>query len=167
MRPAIIALVIAVWLAPTPAGAQKTDPNALAQYRAGLQLMSAEHWDEAADSFSRAIDIDPRFALAHYWLGRARIAGRRYVAAIAALETSGELYLQEMGSRASDQIAASQRRQEQLREIREMIRERQGGRQTAANERVMVDLERLASEIERQQGSASIDFRPEVPAFVR
>jgi tetratricopeptide (TPR) repeat protein len=129
--------------------------------------MSSEHWDSAADAFSRAIDIDPNFALAHYWLGRARIAGAKYVAAIAALEKCRELYLQEAGSRATDQLAANTRRHDQLREIRELIRERQRGRQTAATERVIMHLEMLQHEIELQQSSgSSMDFKLTVPAFV-
>lgn len=167
MRPAVLALTIVALLAPAPARALITDPTALVHYKTGLQLMAAEHWDEAAESFTRATGIDPRFALAYYWLGRARIAGRRYVAAIAALETCRELYQQEMGSRASDQLATNQNRQDQLREIRDLIRERQRGRQNAASERVVMHLETLANEIESQLKSDLImDFRVKVPAFV-
>ena len=167
MRPLALALTIGALVAPTPARAQQTNPAALVHYKAGLQLMSAEHWDEAADSFTRATDIDEKFAIAHYWLGRARIAGGKYVAAIAALEACRELYLQESGSRASEQLAASQRRQDQLREIRELIRERQRGPQTAANERVVTHLETLAHDIEwRQNSGSSLDFGLRVPAFV-
>lgn len=166
MRPTVIALIIAVLIAPTPARSQQTDPAALVHYRAGLQLMSAEHWDEAAESFSRAIDIDDEFGLAHYWLGRARIAAGKYVAAIAALHACRELYLQQSGSRASDQLAANQRRQDQLREIREMIRERQRGPQNAANDRVVMHLETLANDVERQMSGSRMDFRLQVPAFV-
>jgi tetratricopeptide (TPR) repeat protein len=165
VRLAIIALVAAVLI---PAyGAAQTDPNAEVHYRNGLQLMSSEHWDDAAEAFTREIDLDPKFALAYYWLGRARIAGAKYVAAIAALQTCRELYLQEQGLRASDQLAANTRRQDQLREIRELIRERQRGRQSAANDRVVMHLEMLEHEIESQQSSgSSMDFRLSVPAFV-
>jgi tetratricopeptide (TPR) repeat protein len=166
MRLLTIALTVAIALSSTAARAQ-TDPNAQVHYRTGLQLMSSERWDDAADSFSRAIAIDLKFALAHYWLGRARIAGAKYVAAIAALQTCRELYLQELGSRASDQLAANTRRHDQLREIRELIRERQRGRQTAATERVIMHLEMLEHDIQSQQSSgSSMDFKLTVPAFV-
>jgi tetratricopeptide (TPR) repeat protein len=166
MRLEAIALSVAVVFSSTAALAQ-TDPNARVHYRTGLQLMSSEHWDSAAESFMRAIDLDPKFALAHYWLGRARIAGAKYVAAIAALQRCRELFLQELGTRASDQLAANTRRQDRLREIRELIRERQRGRQTAATERVIMHLEMLEHDIESQQSSgSSMDFKLAVPAFV-
>jgi tetratricopeptide (TPR) repeat protein len=167
MRLAAAIVTLVALCVPATAGAQQRDPGAEAQYRNGLQLMSAEHWNEAAAAFSRAIDIDPKFSLAFYWLGRARIAGGQYVAAIAALQTCRELYLQESGSRASDQLAANTRRQDQLREIRDLIRERRRGPQNAANERVINNLEMMQQDIESQLSSgSSMDFRLTVPAFV-
>jgi tetratricopeptide (TPR) repeat protein len=174
MRPMMLVLLtISAMLAPAFADAQRTergqrtDPRAVSHYRSGLQLMGSERWDQAAAEFSAAIDIAPQFELAHYWLGRARIANGNYVAAIQALEACRDLYMEQLGTRASDQLAAQQQREDQLREIREMIRERQGGRQGAGTDRVILHLENLAKDIEWQKTMGSnMDFHLSVPAFV-
>lgn len=165
----VILIVLALWtvLSPVPGHAQQADDIAWGHYKTGLRLMSAEYWDDAAESFGKAIELDSNFTLAHFWLGRARLAAGKYVAAVQALETCRELSLRELGARASNQLAATQRRTERLREIREAIREQQTGPRTAASERVITQLETLAADIESMQSSgSSMDFQLRVPAFV-
>ncbi|HQZ38776.1 MAG TPA: tetratricopeptide repeat protein [Vicinamibacterales bacterium] len=167
MRTATAVVVALALLMSAGLQAQRTAPTALIHYREGLRLMGSEQWTAAEREFLLAIGIAPDFELAHYWVGRARIGDGRYVAAIQALETCRGLYLQAAGTRATDQLDAQRRRDDQLREIREVIRERQGGRQSAASDRVITHLENLAKDIEWQKHSGSnMDFELSVPAFV-
>lgn len=174
---AVLLMAVSVGLAPAvaiaqPATAQSFQPSqqldnaANSHYRLGLRLMTAEYWDDAAKEFQQAIDLDSRFTLAYYWLGRSRMSAGKFPDAVKALTECRELFLAELGQRASNQLSANQRRTDRLREIRELIREQQIGPATAGRDRTIMQLENLASDIEAQNTGASMDFVLRVPAFV-
>lgn len=145
---------------------QQIDSAATTHYRLGLRLMSSEYWDDAAKEFQQAIDLDPKFTLAYYWLGRARMANQRYADAIKSLVECRDLYLAELGTRASNQLEANQKRSDRLREIRELIRDQQIAPASPGRDRTIMQLENLASDIEAQATGASMDFVLHPPAFV-
>ena len=63
------------------------DPQkVLAQERLkeGQQLMQSEKFEEAARVFQKAIDLDPLLTMAHYGLGQANMALKRYPSAVLA-----------------------------------------------------------------------------------
>ncbi len=91
--------------------------------RAGWELMSAETWERAASAFEQAIAIDRTFEDAHYGLGRAQIALKRYVEAIETLKTCRQLYVAQAGRQFATQQDAQRNRQDRITEIDEQIRQ--------------------------------------------
>src|SRR3954463_9786893 len=61
-------------------------------YANGWEAIRSESWDAASREFQRAIDIQPRFALAYYSLGRAEMGRKNFAAAIVAYTKCRELY---------------------------------------------------------------------------
>src|SRR5436309_15116270 len=58
--------------------------EAMRRYREGQELMAGERFERAAEEFSKAIQYDQLFTLAHYFLGRTYGNLQRYASAIKA-----------------------------------------------------------------------------------
>src|SRR4051812_5515421 len=56
--------------------------EAVALFRSGQELLSAEKFEQAAAAFTKAVDKDPLLSIAHYGLGQANMNLRRYASAI-------------------------------------------------------------------------------------
>ena len=86
----LITAVLCLTLVAPAAAAQELSPDqsreAQRHYKAGLELMSAENWEKAAEEFKAAVAIDPLMAMAHYNLGQCRMNQKRYVEAVAAYQ---------------------------------------------------------------------------------
>lgn len=162
MTPLLMALTLATSLDVQP---PPTATAAAGAYRQGLALLAHEYWAEAADAFARAIDLEPRFTLAYYGLGRARMGQKAFPAAVTALTRCRELFLSDLGTRAADQLAASHRRQDQILQLREALRERQAGPQTSGNQTIVRQLQDQLWDLETlNRTSLELQLRP--PAFV-
>lgn len=162
MTPLLLAFALTTSLDTQPPEAATAAAGA---YRQGLALLANEYWEEAADAFTRAIDLEPRFTLAYYGLGRARMGLKAFPAAVAALTRCRELFLSDLGNRAADQLAASQRRQDQIFQLREALRERQAGPQTSGNQTVVRQLQDQLRDLETLNRT-SLDLQLRPPAFV-
>jgi tetratricopeptide (TPR) repeat protein len=143
---------------PTPTGATRA-------YRTGLALLAAEYWEDAAQAFTSAIDVDPRFTLAYYGLGRARMGLKEFDRAVVALSRCRDLYRAELGERAANQLAANQRHQEQMFVLREALREHQAGPQTAGSQTLARQLQDQMRDLENTTGGGA-DLRTRAPAFL-
>jgi tetratricopeptide (TPR) repeat protein len=105
--------------------------RALIPYRLGFDHMSNEAFDEAAREFQQATKTDPTFEMAHYMLGRANLARKRYVEAVAALNDARRLYRLQSGRQFSSAQDAQRFRRDTITEIDEYIRQLQNRRQTS------------------------------------
>src|SRR2546430_15353868 len=69
------ALLIAVGQSPSVTSGKLADAashrEAVAEFRAGQELLSAEKFEEAAARFTKAVEKDPLLSIAHYGLGQA------------------------------------------------------------------------------------------------
>jgi len=166
MRSPRLALALAL-AAVGSLGAQPRQASpAVPHYRAGMQLLAHEYWDDAADAFKRAIAADDQYALAHYGLGRAEMGRKDYRAAIRALLACRDLYIKDAGLRATRELGAMQRRQEQINELRYALREQQSGPQTPAQQRVVQELQNQISDLESRGLSNDLNMQAQAPAFV-
>lgn len=122
-RLALCVLLVAVASA---AAAQPITPiqqrAATQHYRAGLEFMSAERWDRAADEFQAAIAIDRQMAWAHYNLGQCRMAQRRYVEAGIAYERSIGAFEVIAKRVETDRIDNEIARRDEINEINDSLR---------------------------------------------
>jgi tetratricopeptide (TPR) repeat protein len=119
----VLAIIVAL---PAAASAQNGDilarRQALERYRAGVELMTAERWEQAAEEFTKAIQLDPLLTLAHYNLGQSYMALRRYASAIVALQGCRRAYEQIAALQQRDQAEAIRRQADEINELRDSVR---------------------------------------------
>jgi len=116
---AFVCLVSALLIGHAPISAQRVDAGrATRLYKTGWESMRHEAWAAAAKEFQQAIDIDPKFALAYYSLGRAEMALRDFPKAIAAYTTCRELYVASGGEHFNSQLDATKRLDDRILEMR-------------------------------------------------
>src|SRR5256885_13328689 len=102
--------------------------NALAHYRLGEDLMHSEQFEKASAEFQTAIKLDPLLTIAHYELGQSYMALRRYVEAIRAYLGCRTAFETMAAMVARNDFTADQRRDDEIRELRDTIGAVQSGR---------------------------------------
>jgi superkiller protein 3 len=85
-------------------------------YALGWGLIRSEDWAGAVKEFQQVIDIDPKFALAYYSLGRAEMGLRHLSKAIEAYTKCRELYVGGGGESVTNQANGTRRLDDQIRE---------------------------------------------------
>jgi tetratricopeptide (TPR) repeat protein len=120
-----------------PARAQLVEESvrqeALRHYRAGQELLLAEHWQRAADEFMDAIDLDPLLTLAHYGLGQAYMGLKEFRTAIRAYSGCREAFRTLHSLAASNKIAVERRRDDEIRELKDNLAAMDSGRVKGIN----------------------------------
>jgi Flp pilus assembly protein TadD len=165
----ILAFVVAgALVAGSPAAAQKladeaTRREALQYYRAGNELLSSERFEQAVEQFRKAIDKDPLLALAHYGLGQAYMGLQRYASAIQAYTGCRSAYQTLAGLAQTDQVNVDRQRDDEIRELREVIRGLQSRRIKTATvdptQRILA-LESRIKDLERMKQRNMDPMRP-------
>lgn len=127
---AFLALVASVSpaLGQTPGDRQK----ARVANKAGWDYMQAEAFEKAVTAFQGSIELDPTFEMSFYGLGRAHLALKQYISATSALSRCRDLYEAQVGRQFTNRQEAQRYRENRLVEIDELIRQLQGGPQTAS-----------------------------------
>jgi tetratricopeptide (TPR) repeat protein len=163
MRSLMVGLTLACALTSTIAVAQNASDDrkrAMGPYKIGFENMRAEAWAEAAKSFQSAIDIDPRFDLAYYMLGRVRLLQKQFPDAIAALSKARDLSLASTGNQFATAQERQRSRREHMNEIDEVLREYRAARPTAQTQEMIRQLEeqkRRLQESINQGNDISVD----------
>jgi tetratricopeptide (TPR) repeat protein len=162
-----VALLAVSLAAPVLAQTNATRDRAMVHYKVGLEEMRAEQWENAIRSFHQATDVDPKFEMAYYSIGRARMAQKRYDEAVSALTRCRDLYQAQAGRQFSNAHDAQRMRRDQIIEIDEILRQFRSGPQTP---QVLDRIREL--ELMRREYQLSIDrgnnmtIQNTVPAFV-
>jgi Tfp pilus assembly protein PilF len=165
----IVATVIACVLGLSIGAAQSktTRERARVQNQLGWEDMKAEAWERAARSFRNAIDIDPEFEIAHYGLGRASMALKKFPSAIAAYERCRNLYRAQAGRIFTNAQEAQRYRRDRITEIDEQIRMVQSGPMTGARADMMRQLQNQRRDIQESiQRGNDVTIESSVPAYV-
>jgi tetratricopeptide (TPR) repeat protein len=169
MRPALSAFALCLMLLSCgTAFAQLVDDvshnNALTHYRFGEDLMRAEQFANARDEFQLAIKLDPLLTIAHYELGQSYMALRQYQEAIRAYLGCKNAYESLAALISHNDFVADQRRDDEIRELKQSIDDIQSGRIRIVTGRdVMVArLEHRISDLERTKQIGRLSF--EAPA---
>jgi len=163
----VLAVVLVVTLATSLAHAQKladeqSRRQAMDAYRAGLEFMSSERFEQAVEAFTTAIGKDPLMTLAHYQLGQAHMALKRpasalyaYKGCLDAMETLHHL-------EESNKFEVDKQRQETIRQLRTELNGT--SQKIDVLKRTMLEQRLHELEQERTMPTGS-PFQP--PAFVR
>jgi len=165
MRAHIVVVVLMVALAPAYADAQKiadetSRRQAVELYRTGMEFMSSERFDKAAEAFIASIEKDPLLTIAHYQLGQAYMNLKRPASALQAYKGCLDAMEALHHLEESNKFEVEKQRQEVIREMR-----------TELNRNVKVDplkrtvIEQRVHDLEQEHSSAiGSPFR--APAFV-
>ena len=165
----VLFLSLALGLAP-PGSAQLADAvsheNALAHYRQGEDLFHREQFEGAVTEFQTAIKFDPLLTIAHYELGQTFMAMHRYSDAVRAYLACRDAFEKITVLAQRNTFAVDQRRDDELRELKEELSElRTGPNNSAATRNLQIlRLENQIAELDRmrQRNSASVDTPPEL-----
>jgi len=136
-------------------------------YLAGWQHMHAEEFEDAAGEFHSAIELNPKFAIAYFSLGRAYQNLHRYTEAVQALSTSRDLYEAQASAKFNSQMEADRYRQDRLMELQDMRTQVAKGPQS---DRTQNSLRQVDDAIRRTQEEKSrglnIGIENPVPSMV-
>lgn len=137
-------------------------------YRLGLENMKAEAWNEAANAFRAASEIDPTFEVAFYMLGRVHMAQKKFPEAVAAYEKCRDLYQTQAGRQFSSAQERVRYQDTRLREIDEVIRSYQSGPQTMQTADAIRQLQNRRRELEESmsRGQTTMTLETAVPSYV-
>jgi tetratricopeptide (TPR) repeat protein len=130
MRLLGIALGLSLWTCAAFAQSPSAETARIAQqrYKAGVELMSSEKFDEAVEEFKDALAIDRLMAMAHYNIGQCRMAQKRYVEAVAAYQASRDTF-EELGSLSQKERDERERlRRDEMNELRDDLQRLEQGR---------------------------------------
>jgi len=127
-----------------------------------MDFMSSEQFQKAADEFSKAIQKDRLLTIAHYELGRAYMALRRYASAVKAYRDCIEAFRTLFELRKRSQFDAEKERDDQIRAMEDTIlRLRRAGRNLQATQ-----LESRVTDLKKQGTSIRGTFQPPAEALL-
>ena len=163
-------LVLAAALAGRASAQQLVDDvshaNAIAHYRIGEELLHDEQFAKAAEEFQIAVKFDPLLTIAHYELGQAFMALRQYREAIRAYVGCRTAFQTMAGMLTRNEVVGDQRRDDEIRELKDSIREIQSGhiKIVTGRDAMIARLEHRISDLERttQRGQGAYDTPAEV-----
>ena len=133
-------------------------------FRAGMQALASERWDQAESEFKAALRIDPLYDAAFFGLGQVHMARRQYDDAIRAYIDSRDAFLAGAAARATNKVTTDRRIRDQIQTLQDYVRslERRG----ATNPTIIGDIERQRTRIRQLEAqlTLSADSIPDVPA---
>jgi Tfp pilus assembly protein PilF len=169
VRSTTAALVITlVALIGPPAVAQTTVKDhveAMKHLRLGQENLRAEKWDLAEREFKETVKLEPALELGHYGLGQVYMATKRYPAAVDAYLACRVAYNSNVAARASDDILAQRRLDDQIRTLEDERAVIGGQRVNATNNNASADLDRRIADLKSQRFH-DIKGAPPVPAWI-
>jgi tetratricopeptide (TPR) repeat protein len=97
------------------------------EYRQGEEKMRAESFEQAVAHFRTAIELDPLLSIAHYSLGQAFMALRRYPEAVQAYLGCRQSFERVASLSTQDKNAIEKAREDEIRELQDsLLRVQQG-----------------------------------------
>ena len=117
---ALAAALAAKPCAAAPEEAQRAE--ATAAYALGVRHVYGERWQDAAAAFETAVALDPGLPLAHYGLGQARMALKRYSEAAEAFLASRAAFVCAGQLSPEEQQQAARRLDQEVADLRDSMR---------------------------------------------
>jgi tetratricopeptide (TPR) repeat protein len=138
--------MMAMLLATAVLGAQDSKHDlAIANLRKGQDALRQEHWKEAEEFFTDAIEYDHLLEMAHYGLGQAFMGEKQYDDAVRAYKGCRDTYVKNATATLSDSVEAERRREDQIQSLRDYKTALQTGRTATMN--VMTTLNMIDNQI--------------------
>ena len=168
MRKLILAALLLAAVS-APAAVQTNQSRAVQHLRAGQNALQREQWQEAEREFKSAIELDPLLELAHYGLGQTYMATKRYVEAIRAFAATRDAFHRAVGEQITNSVEADQRREDQIRSLRDQRRAIESGRLRTSGTNTATALAQLDDQIRQLEGMRRRDSgggTPSTPPYI-
>ena len=107
--------------AQTPYQLNPDADRALLHYRRGWEAFRVEQWSEAASEFKQVLEIDAKYKLAYYGLGRSYMGLKQFADAAVAYERCRDLYEAAASEKFTSAQEADRIRQSDLDQIHQAI----------------------------------------------
>jgi tetratricopeptide (TPR) repeat protein len=153
------ALTAASEQAPPQPVSDRDHREALKFFRAGQEQYARERFEPAAEQFRLAAGRDPLLDLAHYSLGQAYMQLGRFTEAADAYKACIEAERTLHALAESNQFAAERRRDDDIRELKEIIDRLASDPKTAKSPRIL-QLQGRVEDLQRQRTVVGSPFHP-------
>ena len=149
--------------------------RALLHYRRGWEAFSVEQWSEAAGEFKQVIEIDAKYKLAYYGLGRSYMGLKQFADASVAYERCRDLYEADASEKFTTAQEADRIRQSDLDQIHQAINtlssRSSSGNPNALSSTTQNQIRQLRDQAQRIQTrrdaiNNNLSIASEVPSFV-
>jgi tetratricopeptide (TPR) repeat protein len=143
--------------------------ESLGHFRAGMQALETERYEQAETEFQAAITLDRDFDAAFYGLGQVYMRTRRYERAIRAYIDCREAFKRNVAAEAMGTVDADRRLRDQIDVLRDQVRNLQRVSQSSTAVNVSSSIDRLNDQIhllESRRARAVAGSVPPVPAGV-
>jgi tetratricopeptide (TPR) repeat protein len=150
------------------AGAAPSDSRhemAIARLRRGQEALRLEHWQEAEEQFTVAIGYDPSLEMAHYGLGQAYMAERRYDDAVRAYKRCRDAYLKNATSALTDDAELEHRVEEQVQALRDYRNNLTSRTNVSAGSPILVQVDGQIAQLEVMRKRSTTDA-PRTAPFI-
>jgi len=166
--------LVALWLLTSIAPNQAIPPRenadrerAMLHYQLGWEGLRAEAFGDAVREFKQAIEIDKKFKLAYYGLGRSHMGLRQFGDAAAAYESCRELYQAQVGENFKNRLDADLMRRDDAQQLQIAIQQMSKGPQTTQTQEQIRQLNRMQQRLSvKQDVGIELSMGNAVPAFV-
>lgn len=103
-------------------------------YRAGVEALQTERFEEAAEELRQAVKLDPNSFLAYYSLGKAYISLKRYEDSVRAYVSCREAWDRSVAEGSQKGFERAAQREDQIRDLQDRVREVEVELRTATSE---------------------------------
>ena len=136
-------------------------------YRLGWESLRSEAFEAAAKEFRQALDLDAKFTLAYYGLGKSYMGLHRYPSAVEAFKACRDFYVVRAGEKFTSQFDANRLRQDRLTELRDLSRQYSTGPQSSQTAEVQRQIQNAIRQTqdESMRGN-NLNIDSNAPAFV-
>jgi tetratricopeptide (TPR) repeat protein len=152
----LVTVTLATVLAAAPALAQPRASDAQRReardlFKAGMQALLSERYDEAEQHFRGAVKLDPLFDAAFYGLGQVYMATKRYERALRAYQDSRAAFTAAMGEGLLDSTQAERAVQDRIQALQDTLRSYERMAPAAQNPGAINQVDRIREEIRQLQ----------------
>jgi tetratricopeptide (TPR) repeat protein len=151
---ALLIAIAAAWLLAGTVAAQTTIKDhidAMRHLRLGQENLRAEKWDVAEREFKAAVQLEPALEMAHYGLGQAYMATKRYPAAVEAYIGCRDAYMGNLARDRHNDLLAQRRLEDQIQALEEERTAISTGRVTPMLSTGVIELDRRIHDLRTQR----------------
>jgi Tfp pilus assembly protein PilF len=143
----LFALAALPFSPPAQAPTDQDYRKALGHFRAGMEALQTEHFEQAEEEFTAATRLDPDFDAAFYGLGQVHMRTHQYERAVRDYVACREAYTRATAAEAMGSIEADRRLRDRIDVLRDALRSLQRASQSSSGVSVSNSMARVNDQI--------------------